>query len=151
MDSPFHEIINFLYLGNAQSVKARKFNMIVNCTKEDEIAFPTYYEPLCMRLSIRDDPAEANSLVQQINDSHVLEQIDFYLKNKQSVLVHCFMGMQRSCAVVACYLVRYYNSTPAQAIAYIKSKRPIAFLGNVNLLAAIENYYDHYVKPITLA
>jgi protein-tyrosine phosphatase len=49
------------------------------------------------------------------------------IENKRSVLVHCSMGIQRSCTVVACYLIKYYKMTPGEAIKCIKSKRPIAF------------------------
>ena len=49
--------------------------------------------------------------------------------------------MQRSCAVCACYLIKYHKMKPNEAINYIKSKRPIAFFGNVNLLSTIEQFY----------
>jgi len=141
MAFPFHEIIELLFLGNAMSVNSRQFDMIVNCTKESEVSFPTNYEALCVRISIKDDPQESNKLLSDIDETKILEQIDWNLKNKRSVLVHCVMGIQRSCAVVACYLIKYYKMTPVEAIAYIKSKRPIAFFGNVNLLQAIEDFY----------
>jgi protein-tyrosine phosphatase len=53
------------------------------------------------------------------------------------------MGQQRSCAVVACYLIKYYNLTPQEAIDFIKLKRPIAFFGNVNFLQTIEFFYQN--------
>ena len=67
--------------------------------------------------------------------------MDYYIRNKRSVLVHCSMGIQRSCALVACYLVKYNGWTPTEAINYIKSKRPIAFFGNINFLETIEDIY----------
>ena len=64
------------------------------------------------------------------------------------VLVHCYAGMQRSCAVVACYLIRYHNMNPQEAINFIKSKRSIAFAGRVNFIKTIEEFYlqDQYYK-----
>jgi protein-tyrosine phosphatase len=52
------------------------------------------------------------------------------------------MGMQRSCAVVACYLIKYHGMDPIQAIDYIKSKRPFAFFGQVNFIDAINRFFD---------
>jgi protein-tyrosine phosphatase len=60
---------------------------------------------------------------------------------KENVLVHCFAGAQRSCATMACYLMKYHNATPEQAIDYIKSQRAVAFFGNVNFVNAIEEFY----------
>jgi protein-tyrosine phosphatase len=53
--------------------------------------------------------------------------------------------MQRSCALVACYLIKYHNMKPIDAINYIKSKRRIAFFGNVNLLSTIEQFYQQQI------
>lgn len=53
--------------------------------------------------------------------------------------------MQRSCALCACYLIKYHKMKPIEAINYIKSKRPIAFFGNVNLLSTIEQFYKEYI------
>jgi protein-tyrosine phosphatase len=61
--------------------------------------------------------------------------------NKKPVLVHCFAGMQRSCAVVACYLIKYYNITPLDAINFIKKKRNVAFFGGVNFMRTLEMFY----------
>ena len=36
--------------------------------------------------------------------------------NRQSVLIHCHAGMQRSAAVLACYLIRFYKMTPEDAV-----------------------------------
>jgi hypothetical protein len=45
--------------------------------------------------------------------------------------------MQRSCAVVACYLVKHEIMTPDESVAFIKMKRPIAFEGGVNFIETI--------------
>ena len=142
MDAPFHEIIDHLFVGNANARESRKFDLVVNCTREGEIPFPTDYAPLCIRIPIRDDPSESAKLLGILQETDVLEQIDSYRKNQRSVLIHCSMGMQRSCAVTACYLIRYFRKTPEESIAMIKSKRPVAFFGACNLLDAIETFYQ---------
>ncbi|KAI0345406.1 phosphatases II [Trametopsis cervina] len=42
------------------------------------------------------------------------------------VLVHCVQGISRSASVICAYLIKEYNYTPAQAIQYVKSRRPYA-------------------------
>lgn len=142
MNTHYQEITELLFLGDAKSLEFRHFDMIVNCTKDT--SFPNNYQPICIRISINDDPYHSELLFSELINNNILEQIHNNITNaKLSVLVHCSMGMQRSCAVVACYLIKYYNMTPIEAIEYIKSKRPIAFFGNINLLSAIEKFYNY--------
>ena len=42
------------------------------------------------------------------------------------VLVHCVQGISRSSSVVCAFLIKSYGWSPAQAVQYVKSKRPIA-------------------------
>ncbi|PSS31082.1 hypothetical protein PHLCEN_2v2414 [Hermanssonia centrifuga] len=42
------------------------------------------------------------------------------------VLVHCVQGVSRSASIVCAYLVQAYGYSPAQAVQYVKSRRPYA-------------------------
>ena len=92
-----------------------------------------------INLPVHDSPDESNKLLSLIHETQVLEKIHLALQQNKPVLVHCFAGMQRSCALVACYLIKYNNMAPHEAIEYIKSKRPIAFFGNVNFMNTLKN------------
>ena len=139
MNNPVDKIIEYLFVGNAKSLELNvNYDMIVNCTKD--IPFTISQTTKCIRLPINDNPDECNKFLYEINNTYVLEHMDYYIKNKRPVLVHCSMGIQRSCALIACYLVKYNGWTPTDAIHYIKSKRPIAFFGNVNFLETIEAF-----------
>lgn len=140
MNEPFNQIVDFLFVGNSKSPDQRHFDLIVNCTKESEVPFPSSYNPRCIRIPIKDDPYESAKLLHYIHETHVLETIHDCIQGHNNVLVHCSMGMQRSCALVACYLIHYHHMDPSVAIDYIKTKRPVAFFGNVNLLPAIESF-----------
>lgn len=135
-----HEIIDNLYIGNSLSIESDQFDLVVNCTRENEVPFPTTYSPNCIRISIRDDPFESNYLLAILRDTDVLQRIDNTLKDNKKVLVHCSKGQQRSCAVVACYLIFYYDIMPDEAIRLIRSRRPIAFFGSVNFYSAITEF-----------
>ena len=64
------------------------------------------------------------------------------------ILVHCAAGMQRSAAVVAMYLISQYRCTTDEAIAYIKSRRPIAFYGNANFYESIKAFENSLQRLI---
>lgn len=140
-DEPYNEIVKYLYVGGVGALKTGdEFSMIVNCTRNSNIPFPDYCKN-CVRIPIDDNPNDCEKLLILMKDTEVLRKIHNSIINKETVLVHCFAGMQRSCALVACYLIQYYNITPEKAIEYIKSKRKIAFFGEVNFLKAIQQIY----------
>lgn len=56
-------------------------------------------------------------------------------QNKR-VYVHCLAGVGRSATVVICYLVKYCNYTPEQAVNFVQSKRMIAVNQNSPAVAA---------------
>jgi protein-tyrosine phosphatase len=133
----YDQIINDLYIGNKNSLDFyKKFSLIVNCTKND-VKFPPNCTN-CIRIPVDDTPDESENLFNLINSTNILQKIHTC---SGPVLVHCHAGRQRSCAVVACYLVRYYNMTPIQAVEYIKSKRREAFFGSINFATTINKIY----------
>ena len=69
-----------------------------------------------------------------------------YIDKYKRVLVHCAAGQQRSATVVAAYLMYKYNYTVPQAIQYIKSKKPDAFLDGVHFENSLKDYYLYLHK-----
>lgn len=143
----YDQIIEYLFLGSKRAVDtyAYQFSMIVNCTRSSDIPFPKN-DTIQIRIPINDDPSDCDKLGLLIQETRVLEQIHESIVAKQPVLVHCFAGMQRSCALVACYLIKYYGMTPDEAVEYIRHKRPIAFFGEVNFKSAIDAFYVNNIK-----
>lgn len=137
-ENVYDEIIDNLFIGSATSLThSDNFDLIVNCTPDIFIKNPDN----TIRIPIRDDPHESNKLLQLLKDTDVLEKINKTINNKQKVLVHCYAGQQRSCAVVACYLIKYNKMNPYTAVKHIKTKRRIAFFGEVNFISAIVNFF----------
>ncbi len=130
------EIVRNLYVGNRRAVDdgPHVFHMIVNCTPD--IPMPTYCQQT-IRIPIHDDPDEVNAMLHYMQEADVLEKIYDAVKRGDRVLVHCSAGMQRSCALVACYLVWYRGLSAEEAVEYIRRKRPVAFFGGANLWEAI--------------
>lgn len=136
----YNEIVDNLFLGNKNAAESHSdlFSLIINCSKD--IPFSKQCKQ-GIRIPINDDPGEVINLLNYMKNTTILEQIHTTRTNKQPVLIHCFAGMQRSCAVVACYLIKYYRAPPLLAINFIKRKRNEAFFGGINFIRTLEMFY----------
>ena len=142
-ENMYDEILENLYLGSASALNhCEKFSLIVNCTTNVYIKTSVN----TIRIPIDDDPYDTNLFLQLLDDTDVLQQINTSINNKEPVLVHCYAGQQRSCALVACYLMKYNNMTPDKAINFIKQKRRIAFFGAVNFISAIIHFFSYKLR-----
>ena len=136
--NPYDEIIPNLYLGSIKALgtyeyKALDYYMVVDLIKHTFLPEKPNTH-IYINLPVHDSPDECKKLLSLIHETQVLEKMHLALQENKPVLVHCFAGMQRSCALVACYLIKYNNMMPDEAIDYIKLKRPIAFFGKVNFM-----------------
>jgi protein-tyrosine phosphatase len=61
-------------------------------------------------------------------------------RNGATILVHCAAGMQRSAAVVAMFLLATAKVSSDEAMAHVRSKRPIAFMPMANFGPAIKGF-----------
>jgi protein-tyrosine phosphatase len=140
--NPCDEILPNLYLGSIKALgtyeyKSIDYYMVVDLIKHTFLLEKPKLNSdkyIYINLPVHDSPDECENLLSLINETKVLEKMHLALQQNKPVLVHCFAGMQRSCALVACYLIKYHNMLPYEAIAYIKFKRPIAFFGKVNFM-----------------
>ena len=139
--SDYNQILPNLYIGNERSARnyGDRFNLVVNCTPTIPFHINARNK---IRISVDDDPAESANMYRELYQSNALSYMHESLENNRPVLVHCHAGMQRSCAVVACYLINYYGLDPYTAVEYIKQKRPVAFLGGVNFKDTIMGYWN---------
>ena len=105
----YDEIVHNLFIGSIAALhSADKFSTVVNCTEGSMIEFPANCKN-CIRIPIEDDPSECNNLLDFIVETKVLEKINASILNNEPVLVHCYAGRQRSCSLVACYLIKSIN------------------------------------------
>jgi hypothetical protein len=137
------EVINNLFVGSANSVSSIiHFSLVVNCTKD--IPFPKY-ETKCIRVPVDDSPENINLFIEYIQGQRVLEQIHEALTNNLRVLVHCYAGINRSCSVVACYLVKYRNMTGDEAVRFLQTKHADTFYG-VKDIPIVSEFYEQQLK-----
>lgn len=134
-----YEIVpNRVYLSNFPDARreAQRDMFVFNCTAD----LPMVGRGI--RLAVNDDlrPESIEKMTRSL--PVVVPYIDKYKR----VLVHCAAGQQRSAAVVAGYLMYKYNYTMDQAIRYIKSIKPDAFLGGVHFEKSLKDYYQYLHK-----
>jgi len=151
----YNEIIPNLYVGNKYATTdIYLFNLIINCTPdlpfplEDKQTQKLYeQEQEHIRIPIRDEPFESERLYNILEEQNILYTIKKYISQNKNVLIHCNMGQQRSCAVCACYLLKYGNidisslDVMENVIEIIKKKRPMAFFGGINFSDTIARYF----------
>ena len=138
-ESPiFHSIVNHLYLGNSLPTSSPFFYLIVNCTHE--IPF-SYFCQERVRIPIHNNIRDSVKFMELIYQTKVLEKIHTNVLLENDVLVHCDGENQRSLALVACYLIKYYGYSPEEAIQHIHQKSFISFIEKINFMAFLRMFY----------
>lgn len=132
---PKYEIVPNLYLASFEDAKEFTHSnvFIINCTKDLPMIHTTGGGT---RLYVDDHPSSEQTM------RSMIPVMVRYIENSithTSVVVHCFAGQQRSAAVVAAYLMKTKGFTPEQAVDFIKSKKPDAFLGGVHFMDSLKN------------
>jgi protein-tyrosine phosphatase len=110
---------------------------VVNCTTN--LPFFCKSKP-GWRVPIKDnlEQVECNKLLMMLPKT--VEIIARVLQKGSTVLVHCQMGMQRSAAVVAAYLMWRYGLSMDVAMQIVKQRRPVAFFIRANFLTTLERW-----------
>jgi protein tyrosine/serine phosphatase len=144
-----NEIVSRLWLGNKQAaadeswLKQHNVTVVFNCTKTLPFANGVrrmYRVPV-------DDNLEAEEIFNMgAWAAETQTKLVREYKAGRTILVHCHAGMQRSAAVVAMFLITMTGMTADEAIAFVKSKRPVAFFPAVNFEKAIREWDDDLRK-----
>lgn len=151
---PAHEILPGLWLGNRTASQDRlwlqqnQITTVFNCTKD---------LPFLQGGPIRNFyriPLDDNLQEDEIRNLELWSWETAYKLQKERaagnrILVHCAAGMQRSAAVIAIYLISIYRCTTDEAIAFIKSKRPVAFWHGANFYNSIKGFEKTFRKMIS--
>ncbi|PKU66972.1 putative dual specificity protein phosphatase DSP8 [Dendrobium catenatum] len=74
----------------------------------------------------------------------IFRAVDFIRRNAScgsTTYVHCKAGRGRSTTIVLCYLIEYKNMTPADALEYVRLRRPRVLLAP-SQWQAVQEYYS---------
>lgn len=131
-----------LYLGGYGDSQTVDVDLIVNCTPD--LPFPAdRHNSVHIRIPVKDvdDPKQQVILYDAMVHGNVLQEMHKTLLSGGKVLVHCRMGQQRSAALVVAYLMYSKQFGIHDAIQFVRTKRPEAFLGNnVNFMEALKMF-----------
>ncbi|GIY34557.1 dual specificity protein phosphatase CDC14AB [Caerostris extrusa] len=67
------------------------------------------------------------------SDTIMREFLDISEKAKGAIAVHCKAGLGRTGTLIACYIMKHYRFTAAEAIAWIRICRPGSIIGHQQL------------------
>ncbi|CAF4557985.1 unnamed protein product [Didymodactylos carnosus] len=133
-------IENQLYLGtghqatNWKVVRDLKLTHIVNISVEHQCLFNDKIKYLHLELEDKEDVL----LKDRFNES--TRFIETAVENSSGrILIHCNLGISRSCTVTLAYLMKTYNATLVEAFKYLRHKRPIV-CPNLGFLSQLLEY-----------
>jgi protein-tyrosine phosphatase len=134
-------ILPNLYIGNRESsqnvsfLKNNNIKLIVNCSKN--IKFVELDDIEKIRIPIDDNRIFKNYDI--LKYLECLEIIEKYRKENKNILIHCFMGSQRSATIILFFLINKLGYTYEQGFNLIKFKRPICFCPFNNFSHVFDN------------
>ena len=153
MDNYQHsnEIIDRIWLGDYHSSQDETFlrgnhiDVVFNCTKDlpFKMIAPTQY-----RVPLDDNLEEVEIRNAGLWSYEIVYKLMKHWTAGDRILVHCMAGRQRSACCVAMFLILQKQMRTDQAIQFIRSKRPVAFMPQPNFLESIRTFEDRCQKEI---
>ena len=151
MNENANQILPRLWLGNKASSVDTEFlhtnsiTVVFNCTKHlpfSPAITRKYRVPI-------DDNLEH---IEIANLETWAPEIVYKLRKEynmgRTILIHCHAGMQRSAAVMAMALLVLLGKPLPDIVAYIRSKRPIAFFPRANFFQAMRGFETSWNRAI---
>lgn len=146
-----HEVLPNLWLGNRNAalnqhwLQEKQINAVFNCTKD--IPFAAGQRRM-YRIPVDDSLQDEDIRNLELWSWEAIFKLTKEMSEGNRVLVHCAAGMQRSAAVVAMFCVSQFRCSTDEAVAFVKRRRPVAFLGNVNFYKSIRGFQDSLFRFI---
>jgi predicted protein tyrosine phosphatase len=136
-------ILPRLWLGNREAsidpefLQKHHISVVFNCTKDlpfTDLPVKKYRVPV-------DDNLQKQELdnMETWGPEAVYKVLAEYHRG-ETILIHCFAGMQRSAAIMAMTLIVLSDKPADTVIAFIRSKRPIAFFPGENFGRSIRGF-----------
>jgi hypothetical protein len=112
------DILQNLYLGTEEEVdEVNNIHLLINCSID--ILFPkNRIYPMQIRIPVEEDEKDSIKLLEMILYTKTIEKIYDCLSNKQIVYIFS-SGIQRSSAVITCFLIKYMQMKPLPAIRFL--------------------------------
>ncbi len=157
MNDIANEIIPRLWLGNRSAalsedwLREHGITVVFNASKDIPFANVARHQ---YRIPVDDSLEEEDIHNMAMWAPEIIYNVLKHYYAGDTILVHCFAGMQRSAAIVVMTLIAMKQIPAEQAIAFTRQRRAIAFHTGVNFersIKAFERYYNSELKPHLLA
>ena len=138
----YTNILQHLYLGTEEEIdEVNNIHLVINCSID--IPFPKYrIYPMQIRIPVEEDEKDSIKLLEMILSTRTIEKIYHCLCNKQIVYIFS-SGIQRSSAVITCFILKYMLMKPVPAIRYLCNKINITEYDYI--FTDTIHYYYHYL------
>ena len=104
-------------------MRAHNVQLVVNCTRD----IPFFNADVCgFRVGVNDALEENDTMLSKMSTAAAAVDA-FSSAPGQSVLVHCYAGMQRSCAIAAAFLMKTFGMSADEAMAAVRADKDEAF------------------------
>jgi dual specificity phosphatase 12 len=154
MDAVAHEILPGLWLGDYRAalndawLSSHGIKTVFNCTKDLPFSQKVLRR---FRLPVDDNLAPAEIANMHAWGGEAVSKVIGEMRRGAPVLIHCYAGKQRSAALTAMTLIVLMKKTYVEAIAYIQSRRPVAFTPAANFLPAIVGFEEDLKRAAAAA
>jgi len=140
------KILDRIFIGDwhdGQNLQVRKeqvINVVLNLA--EELDDPTWEGEVYKKVGFKDgEPIPHEKIKESV------EFINEHMRKKHKILVHCAAGASRSIAILMCYMYECGWDLD-EALAFIRSKRPIANPNPVILNSIMEYYGISKLKEL---
>jgi predicted protein tyrosine phosphatase len=131
------EIIPNLFVGDyLDAIECKSGDLcikrVVNCTEELPNVTGMEGEDLYMQIPVNDQDTFEDTLVFYVHIQPFLTFMDKHPLDTHPVLIHCQMGVSRSCSMAVAYLVHTSVCKDVDAAyKFVMEKRPQAFMNGI--------------------
>jgi len=128
-----------IYVGSEKDSRTpEEFDVVVNCSPN--LPFFTTENQISVRIPFEDGGFEEDNAVLRERIPAFVERMDAWVREDKRVLVHCRMGFQRSCTVIAAYLIWRHAISARTAVSVMQHAYRYAFFGGPNFEAFLEGW-----------
>jgi protein-tyrosine phosphatase len=140
-------ILPRLWLGNKQASVDETFlhnnniTVVFNCTKDLPFS-PNVSRKYRVPVDDNLEPREISNMGHWA--AEIVMKVIMEYKRGNSILIHCYAGMQRSAAVMAMVLIVLTKQPIRSIISFIREKRPVAFFPAINFERSILTFESEF-------
>ena len=128
-----------IYVGSEKDSRTPEaFDVVVNCSPN--LPFFTTENQISVRIPFEDGGFEEDNVILRERIPAFVVEMDAWVRDDKTVLVHCRMGFQRSCTVIAAYLIWRHAISARTAISVMQHAYKYAFYGGPNFEAFLEGW-----------